>query len=84
MRFVILQYDRTSIHAKTAKLYKKSMIVTFPNCIKECSIQKAWVKKSCEIKGGGHEMAAMMLMKINFINAQRPLLSFHNFFTQAF
>ena len=30
----------------------------------------AWVKKSYKIKGGGH---AMMLMIINFINAQRPL-----------
>ena len=29
---------------------------------------KAWVKKSCEIKGGGQEMAAMMLMLINFNN----------------
>ena len=34
-----------------------------------CGLQKAWVRKSCEIKGGGHEMAAMMLMMINFNNA---------------
>ena len=31
-----------------------------PSCIKR-------MKKSCEIKGGGHEMATMMLMTINFI-----------------
>ena len=26
--------------------------------------------KSCEIKGGGHEMAVMILIIINFINAE--------------
>ena len=35
-----------------------------PSCIKGCSFQKAWVKKSYEIKDGSHEMAAVMLMLI--------------------
>ena len=40
---------------------------TQPSCKKECSLQKpGW--KSCEIKGGGHEMAAMLLMLTNFNN----------------
>ena len=30
---------------------------------------KAWVK-SCEVKSGSHEMAAVMLMMINFNNVQ--------------
>ena len=30
---------------------------------------KSLGEKSCEIKGGGQEMAAMMLMLINFNNA---------------
>ena len=42
---------------KTAKLYKRVRPL------------KAWVKINCEIKGGGHEMAAVMII-INFINAQ--------------
>ena len=36
---------------------------------------KSLDEKSCEIKGGSQEMAAMMLMLINFNNAQ-PLLKF--------
>ena len=42
------------IHTKTAKLYKKG--VAF----------KGLGEKSCEIKGGGHEMAAMVLMIMHF------------------
>ena len=41
-----------SIHAKTAKLHKKG--VAF----------KSLDEETCEIKGSGHEMAAMMLMII--------------------
>ena len=36
-----------SVHTKTAKLYKKGVAVN---------------GKGCEIKGGGHEMAAIMWM----------------------
>ena len=36
---------------------------------------KSLGEKSCEIKGGGQNMAAMMLMLINFNNAH------HHFFT---
>ena len=42
------------IHTKTAKLYKKER----PS--------KSLGGKSCEIEGGGHEMAAMMWMILNF------------------
>ena len=48
-------FKRSEIHAKTTELYKKVA---------------AFKKPGCEIKGGMHEMAAMMLMIINFINAQ--------------
>ena len=55
---IIILYDRTIIdyiiHAKTAKVYKG------------CGLKKAWVKKSCEVQGGSHGMAAMMLMVIKF------------------
>ena len=34
--------------------------------LKNNAALKAWVKKSCEIKGGGQEMAAKM--QINFFN----------------
>ena len=37
------------IPTKTAQLYKNG-----------CDLQKSWVK-SCEIKDGGHEMAAMII-----------------------
>ena len=61
-RFVILLYDRTSKSMqKKAKLYKKG--ATFPNCIKRVQPSKSLGEKSREIKGGSHEMAAMMLMK---------------------
>ena len=33
-------------------------------------------EKSCEVKGGSQEMAAMMLMLINFNNATQPLINF--------
>ena len=36
-----------------------------PSCEKVVRPKKAW-QKSCEIKGGGQEMAAMMLMLNNF------------------
>ena len=39
-----------SVHTKTAKLYKR----VWPSKIPD--------GKGCEIKGGGHEMAAMMWM----------------------
>ena len=48
---------------KRNRLYKKGAAFKSPG------------EKSCEIKGGGHEMAAMMLMVIHFNNA---------FFTQDF
>ena len=55
------QKEVKSMQKKTAKLYKKG-------AAKSLSV------KSCEIKGGGHEMAAMLLMIRNFNNAQRLLL----------
>ena len=39
---------RSEIHTKTVKLYKKGAAFKSPG------------DKSCEIKGGGHEIAAMM------------------------
>ena len=36
--------------------------------VKNGTALKAWVKKSCEVKDGSQEMAAMMLMLINFNN----------------
>ena len=49
-----MHYKRvTTIHANTANLYEKGE-----------AFNKTWVKKSCEIKGGSHEMAVMMLMII--------------------
>ena len=40
-----------------------------PSCIKRVwHSKKLGLKKSCEIKGGGHGMAAMMWMIINFNN----------------
>ena len=39
------------------------------SCIKRVLPSKSLGKKSCEIKGDGDEMAVMMLI-INFINAQ--------------
>ena len=44
-------------HTKTAKLWKNGVAL------------KSLSEKRCEIKGGGQEMAAMMLMLINFNNA---------------
>ena len=41
-------------HTKTAKLEKNGVAL------------KSLSEKSCEIKGGGQEMAAMMLMLIKF------------------
>ena len=43
--------------------YKNSQAVK-----KWCGLKKL-AEKSCEIKGGGQEMAAMMLMLISFNNA---------------
>ena len=40
-----------------------------PSCKKKSAALKNLGEKSCEIKGGGQEMAAMMLMLINFNNA---------------
>ena len=40
-----------------------------PSCEKMGAALKSLGEKSCEIKGGGQEMAAMMLMLINFNNA---------------
>ena len=38
---------------------------------------KSLDEKNCEINGGGHEMAAMMLKIINFNNAcTQPLLKY--------
>ena len=37
--------------------------------VKNDAALKSLCEKSCEIKGGGQEMAAMMLMLINFNNA---------------
>ena len=50
--YSMILYDtkRSEIHIKTAKLYKKGA---------------AFKKKSCEIKGGSHEKAAMILMIIS-------------------
>ena len=45
------------IHSKTAKLYKKGAAF------------KSLGEESCEIKGGGHELAAMMWMIMNFSNS---------------
>ena len=39
-----------------------------PSCKKRVRPLKVWVKKSCEIKGGSQEMAAMILMLKNFNN----------------
>ena len=39
-----------------------------PSCIKRVQPSNNLGEKSYEIKGGDHEMAAMMLMIINFIN----------------
>ena len=47
---------RSEIHSKAAKLQKKSVAL------------KSLGEKSCEIKGGGQEMAAMTLMQKNFNN----------------
>ena len=59
-----------------------------PGCEKMLQPSKSWVK-ICEIKGGGQEMAAMMLMLINFnssiiaaISWLPPLISQH-FFTES-
>ena len=51
-----IQKEVKFMQKKTTKLYK--MGVAF----------KTWVKKSCEIKSGSHEMAKMMWMIINFNN----------------
>ena len=37
-----------------------------PSCIKRVQPSKSLGEKSYEIKGGGHEMATMMWMIINF------------------
>ena len=67
-----------------------------PSCIKGVRPSKSLGEKSYEIKGGGHEMAAMMWMIINFNNSLRILstslqphfmadtFDFITFFTQAF
>ena len=52
------------IHARTANVY-----------IERAWPSKVWVKKSCEIKGGGHEIAAMMLTIIHLIT-HKVLLKF--------
>ena len=38
-----------------------------PNCIERVQPLKSLSEKSCEIKCGGHEMAVMMLMIINYV-----------------
>ena len=58
------------IHAKTAKLCKR---VWPSKCLSE---------KSCETKGGGHDMATMVWMIMN-LHCSQPLAS-QLFFTQAF
>ena len=45
-------------------------------------VLKSLGEKSCEIKGGGQEMSAMMLMLINFNNAQ-PLLKLFSIYITA-
>ena len=47
--------------------YKKEMKSTQkqPSCTKRLQPSKSLVQNSCEIKGGGHEMASIMLMIIN-------------------
>ena len=40
-----------------------------PSCEKNGAALKSLGEKSCEIKGGSQEKAAMMLMLINFSNA---------------
>jgi len=40
---------------------------TQPGCKKSGVAFRSLGKKSCKIKGGGHEMTAMMLMLINFL-----------------
>ena len=47
-----------------------------PSCIKKVRPSKSLGERSCEIKGGGHKIAAMMLMILTFTNAQRQLLKF--------
>ena len=41
-----------------------------PSCIKRVQPSNSLDGKGCEIKGGGHKMAAMMLIILNFIKAQ--------------
>ena len=53
----LVEQGEKLIHSKTAKLSKRSAAF------------KSLGEKSCEIKGGGQEMAAMMSMLINFNNA---------------
>ena len=49
------------MYVKRSEIHTKQ-----PSCEKMVQPLKAWVKKSCEIKSGGQEMAATMLMLINF------------------
>ena len=42
--------------------------------VKKGAVLKSLGEKSCEIKGGSQEMAAMMLMLINFLNAQNTTI----------
>ena len=52
-----------------AKVYVQIQVILSSQAVeKGCGLQKSWVKKSCKINSGSHEMAAMMWMIINFNN----------------
>ena len=65
--------ERYGLTIGIVEVWKYIHVVLYPHknsqAVKKWCGLKSLGEKSCEIKGGGQEMAAMMLMLINFNNA---------------
>ena len=62
-------WPRRSVKTLVLKMQKEvKSIQKQPSCKKNSAALKSLGEKSCKIKGGGQEMAAMMLMLISFNN----------------
>ena len=48
-----------------------------PNCIKRAQPSKSLGEKSCEIKGGGHDMVAMMWMIMKLVLIMALFINYH-------
>ena len=70
MTSLIIQKEIINLKTLVLKIQEAKSTQKQQSCKKKSAAFKSLGEKSCEIKGGGHEMAAMMLMIINFSNAQ--------------